>query len=156
MIYCRGAASDYDDWAYNGATGWGWKEVLPEYKALEDWEGGASELRGAGGPLHVTRPNPALGHEGARAFMEGAKSLGYPETADFNGGTLEGPAWVNFTVYGGKRQSSAVAFLRPGAGSGPKADSPDRSACLASDHRKGTLHRRRISAQWSPDDREGE
>ena len=120
MIYCRGAASDYDDWAYNGATGWGWKEVLPEYKALEDWEGGASELRGAGGPLHVTRPNSALGHEGARAFMEGAKSLGYPETADFNGGTLEGPAWVNFTVYGGKRQSSAVAFLRPAQEAGRK------------------------------------
>ncbi|WP_260927594.1 GMC family oxidoreductase [Novosphingobium sp. 9] len=120
MIYCRGSAKDYDDWDYNGATGWGWDSVLPEYKALEDWQGGASALRGAGGPLHVTQPDPAKGHEGARAFMEGAKSLGYPETKDFNGGTLEGPAWVNFTVYAGKRQNTAVAFLRPAIDAGRK------------------------------------
>ncbi len=120
MIYCRGAAQDYDDWAYNGATGWGWDEVLPDYKELEDWQGGASAFRGAGGPLHVTKPDPAKGHEGARAFMEGAKSLGYPETLDFNGGQLEGPAWVNFTVHAGKRQNSAVAFLRPAMEKGAK------------------------------------
>ncbi|MCT8001964.1 GMC family oxidoreductase N-terminal domain-containing protein [Sphingomonas sanguinis] len=120
MIYCRGSAQDYNDWAYNGATGWDWNSVLPDYKALEDWEGGASAMRGAGGPLHVSRPDPAKGHEGARAFMEGAKSLGYPETPDFNGGTLEGPAWVNMTIHAGKRQSSAVAFLRPAMEKGAK------------------------------------
>jgi choline dehydrogenase len=113
MIYNRGSAADYNDWDYNGATGWNWNSVLADYKELEDWQGGASALRGAGGPLHVTQPDPAKGHEGARAFMEGAKSLGYPETKDFNGGTLEGPAWVNMTVYAGKRQNSATAFLRP-------------------------------------------
>ncbi|HEX7875779.1 MAG TPA: GMC family oxidoreductase N-terminal domain-containing protein [Sphingobium sp.] len=120
MIYCRGASQDFDDWAYNGATGWDWNSVLPDYKELEDWQGGASALRGAGGPLHVTMPDPKKGHEGAVAFMEGAKSLGYPETKDFNGGTLEGPAWVNFTVFAGKRQSSAVAFLRPALEKGAK------------------------------------
>jgi choline dehydrogenase len=112
MIYNRGSASDYDDWAYNGATGWGWDSVLAAYKELEDWQGGASALRGAGGPLHVTQPDPAKGHEGARAFMAGAKALGYPESKDFNV-QLEGPAWVNMTVYAGKRQNSAAAFLRP-------------------------------------------
>lgn len=112
MIYNRGSASDYDDWAYNGATGWDWQSVLADYKALEDWQGGASALRGVGGPLHVTQPDSSKGHEGARAFMAGAKSLGYPETKDFNT-HLEGPAWVNMTVYAGKRQNSATAFLRP-------------------------------------------
>lgn len=120
MIYCRGAAQDYEDWADDGATGWDWKSVLPDYKALEDWQGGASAMRGAGGPLHVTRPDPAKGHEGAVAFMEGAKSLGYPETKDFNSGQLEGPAWVNFTVHAGKRQNTAVAFLRPAMEKGAK------------------------------------
>ncbi|GGD60959.1 GMC family oxidoreductase [Croceicoccus mobilis] len=120
MIYCRGAEADYNDWAYDGATGWEWDKVLPDYKELEDWEGGASELRGAGGPLHVTRPDPAKGHEGAVAFMEGATSLGYPETKDFNGGQLEGPAWVNMTVHAGNRQNTAVAFLRPAIEQGAK------------------------------------
>lgn len=112
MIYNRGSASDYDDWAYNGATGWDWASVLNDYKALEDWQGGGSAERGVGGPLHVTQPDPLKGHEGARAFMAGAKSLGYPETKDFNT-ELAGPTWVNMTVYAGKRQNSATAFLRP-------------------------------------------
>jgi len=113
MIYGRGSPLDYDDWAYNGALGWDWKSVLPDYKALEDWQGGASDYRGVGGPLHVTQPDPAKGHEGARAFIEGAKSLGYAENPDFNAAAIEGPAWVNMTVYAGRRQNSDVAFLRP-------------------------------------------
>jgi choline dehydrogenase len=113
MIYGRGAPLDFDDWAYNGAYGWDWNSVLPDYKALEDWQGGASDLRGVGGPLHVTQPDPAKGHEGARAFIEGAVSLGYKQNPDFNGPRLEGPAWVNMTVYAGRRQNSDVAFLRP-------------------------------------------
>jgi len=113
MIFGRGSPLDYNDWAYNGALGWDWASVLPDYKALEDWQGGASEYRGAGGPLHVTQPDPAKGHEGARAFIEGAKSLGYKENTDFNAAAIEGPAWVNMTVYAGKRQNSDVAFLRP-------------------------------------------
>lgn len=113
MIYCRGDRSDYNDWAAAGATGWDWNSVLPMYKALETWEGGASDLRGGSGPLYVTRPAPGRRHPGAEAFMASAKAMGYQETDDFNGATLEGPAWVNFTLSGGKRQSSAVAFLHP-------------------------------------------
>jgi choline dehydrogenase len=120
MIYGRGSPIDFDDWAYNGATGWDWASVLPDYKALEDWQGGASEWRGAGGPLHVTQPDPAKGHEGARAFIEGAVSLGYKQNPDFNSGPLEGPAWVNMTVYAGKRQNSDVAFIRPALEKGAK------------------------------------
>lgn len=120
MIFGRGSPLDYDDWAYNGALGWDWASVLPDYKALEDWQGGASEYRGVGGPLHVTQPDPAKGHEGARAFMEGAKSLGYKENHDFNAAAIEGPAWVNMTVYAGKRQNSDVAFLRPALEKGAK------------------------------------
>lgn len=120
MIFARGTPQDYDDWAYNGATGWNWANVLPDYKALEDWQGGASQWRGAGGPLHITQPDPAKGHEGAVAFMEGAKSLGYAENRDFNSGPIEGPAWVNFNVYMGNRQNSAVAFLRPAMAAGAR------------------------------------
>lgn len=120
MIYARGTPQDYNDWAYNGATGWEWASVLPDFKALEDWQGGASAWRGAGGPLHITQPDPAKGHEGARAFIEGAVSLGYAENKDFNSGPLEGPAWVNFNIYRGKRQNSAVAFLRPAIDAGAK------------------------------------
>jgi choline dehydrogenase len=119
MIFCRGHHTDYDSWAYEGNAGWDYQSVLPDYKALEDFAGGASEYRGVGGPLHVTQPDPAQGHPGAAAFIEGAVSLGYPQVADFNGPKLEGPAWVNFTIYDGKRQSTAVAFLKPAMESRP-------------------------------------
>src|ERR1700678_246246 len=61
MIYIRGAKPDFDHWAYNGAPGWSYRDVLPYFKKSEDYEGGPSEYHGAGGPLPVTRirePNP--------------------------------------------------------------------------------------------------
>ncbi|MGH3282748.1 MAG: GMC family oxidoreductase, partial [Trebonia sp.] len=62
MIYVRGAKSDFDAWAYHGAPGWSYADVLPYFKKSEDHEGGPSEYHGVGGPLPVTRisePNPA-------------------------------------------------------------------------------------------------
>ena len=113
MIFCRGHKNDYDSWAYQGNKGWDYASVLPDFKALEDWQGGASAYRGTGGPLHVTQPNADRRSAGGAAFVEGARSLGYTETSDFNAEQFEGPAWVNFTIYDGKRQSTAVAFLKP-------------------------------------------
>ena len=61
MIYVRGAAADYDNWAYTGAPGWSYAEVLPFFIKSEDFEGGASAYHGVGGPLKVSfnhDPNP--------------------------------------------------------------------------------------------------
>lgn len=113
MIYARGHHSDFDSWAYAGCTGWDYKTVLGHYKDLENYEGGASEYRGAGGPLNVTRPQPNLRHPGGQMFIDASKALGYTETPDFNGAQMEGPAWVNFTIKDQRRQSTGVAFLKP-------------------------------------------
>lgn len=113
MIFCRGHRSDFDSWAYAGNTGWDYASVLPLFKAFEDWEGGANAWRGAGGPLHVSQPRGDRRHEGAVAFMAACRDLGYRATADFNGARMEGPAWVNMTVRDSRRQSTAVAFLKP-------------------------------------------
>src|ERR1700761_1709304 len=65
MVWTRGMARDYDGWAKFGAKGWSFKDVLPTFKAQEDWEGGANEYRGVGGPIHIRRAsNP---HPTARA-----------------------------------------------------------------------------------------
>ncbi|KPN17073.1 glucose-methanol-choline oxidoreductase [Xanthomonas sp. Mitacek01] len=113
MIYQRGHVSDFDSWAHEGCYGWDYASVLPAYKALEHWQGGASEYRGDRGPLFVTQPAPGHRHPGAEAFMAQSIAMGYAENPDFNGPSMEGPTWVNFTISGGKRQSSAVAFLHP-------------------------------------------
>jgi choline dehydrogenase len=55
MLFVRGNRQNYDDWATEGCKGWAYDDVLPSFKRMENWEDGASELRGAGGPIQVTR-----------------------------------------------------------------------------------------------------
>ena len=113
MIYARGHASDFDSWAYAGCTGWDFKSVLKDFKALETFEGGASDLRGGDGPLFVSRPQPNLRHPGGQMFIDASAALGYKPIDDINGPVMEGPAWVNFTIKDQHRQSTGVAFLKP-------------------------------------------
>jgi choline dehydrogenase len=113
MVFARGHPADFDSWAYQGNPGWDYASVLPHFKAFEDSARGASELRGAGGPLHVSVPDPERGHPGAHAFMAAAADLGFPPTDDVNGPVMEGPAWVDLTIKDQRRQSTAVAFLKP-------------------------------------------
>ncbi|MET0597304.1 MAG: GMC family oxidoreductase N-terminal domain-containing protein, partial [Mesorhizobium sp.] len=54
MVWIRGDRRDYDDWAAAGNPGWAFEDVLPFFKALENNEAGESELRGKGGPVHIT------------------------------------------------------------------------------------------------------
>src|SRR5687768_3661626 len=117
MVYIRGHRSDYDHWAQIGNEGWSYNEVLPYFKRSEDFEGGASEYHGAGGPLHVRHfPQPSAV---AHAFVEAAATFqqfrSSRPTWDFNGAQQENAAGfyqVNFTPHG-KRASAAVSFLDP-------------------------------------------
>ena len=53
MVYVRGRARDFDDWADAGATGWSWKDVEPVFRRIECWSKGGDERRGDSGPLPV-------------------------------------------------------------------------------------------------------
>jgi choline dehydrogenase len=109
MIHVRGAPADYDSWSYAGNAGWSWQDVRPVFLAIEDFDRGASELHGVGGPLHIrTRwdPSPL-----AQAFEAAAAHCGIPRNDDCNGERLDGFSYVQLTVAGGRRQSTAVAYL---------------------------------------------
>ena len=112
MIYIRGHRALYDRWAELGNQGWGYDDLLPYFKRSEDFVGGASEIHGTGGPLSVVvprDPNPL-----SRAFVSAAASvLGVPRDVDFNREEQEGVGLYDVTQRGGKRCSTAVAFLRP-------------------------------------------
>ena len=114
MMYVRGNRRNYDGWAAGGARGWSFDEVLPYFKRSEDYEGGASEYHGVGGPLHVRDcPDPASRSE---AFMAAAQELGYDGPYwDANGARQEdGAGLLQFTVTAaGARSSAASAFLTP-------------------------------------------
>jgi choline dehydrogenase len=102
---------DYDAWAEAGAAGWSFAECLPYFRRCEDWEGGASDRRGAGGPLRIER-TPEV-HPVAQALIAGAASLGIPVIDDPNGPDNEGAALANFNISGGRRWSSARGYLWP-------------------------------------------
>lgn len=112
MVWTRGMRRDYDGWESNGAKGWSFTDVLPIYKKQEDWEGGANEWRGAGGPIHVRRPkNP---HPTAPAFIEAAREMGLPIVDDLNGPMRPGAGYINMNIAAdGTRGSAVRAFLRP-------------------------------------------
>jgi choline dehydrogenase-like flavoprotein len=75
MTYIRGHRLDFDGWRRLGLAGWGYDEVLPVFRSNEDNSRGASEYRGAGGPLRVA--DGADPHAGHAAFLEAAQSNGF-------------------------------------------------------------------------------
>jgi choline dehydrogenase len=112
MVWTRGAARDYDNWERDGAAGWAFKDVLPIFKAQEDWEGGANEWRGAGGPVRIRKPVDP--HPTAPAFLEAARQMGFPIIDDMNGPVRPGAGYINMNIGSdGARASSARTFLRP-------------------------------------------
>ena len=111
MIYVRGARSDFDNWAYNGAAGWSYDDVLPYFRKSEDFEDGADFYHGSGGPLPVTRihePNPAT-----LAMIEAAVEVGVPRNDDPNADEILGVGLTHMTVSGGRRMSTWTAFIEP-------------------------------------------
>ncbi|HEY9034479.1 MAG TPA: choline dehydrogenase [Pseudomonadales bacterium] len=111
MVYIRGHASDYDDWAAAGNEGWSYREVLPYFKRFEDFNRGADDFHGAGNELHVCEApgdNPLFDR-----FVAAGVELGYPHNDDFNGASQEGIGRFHATIKNGKRWSSAAAFLKP-------------------------------------------
>ncbi len=111
MMYVRGNRQDYNEWAELGAQGWSFPEVLPYFKKMENYERGATDWRGAGGPLNIAEqrsPNPLT-----TAFLQAAAEVGIPKTDDFNGPHQEGVNYALVTQKGGRRFSTADAYLRP-------------------------------------------
>ncbi|MFM2300613.1 MAG: hypothetical protein RLZZ84_349 [Pseudomonadota bacterium] len=109
MLYVRGHAFDYDQWAALGCTGWAYADVLPFFRKAEGNERGASEFHGGDGPLSVSDqhwPNP-----GSRAFVASAAQLQLGANPDFNGAQQDGFGLYQVTQKGGERWSAARAYL---------------------------------------------
>ncbi|MDE0128964.1 MAG: GMC family oxidoreductase N-terminal domain-containing protein [Gammaproteobacteria bacterium] len=111
MIYSRGHARDFDAWEQTGAEGWGFREVLPYFRRSEDFSGGASFFRGAGGPINVTQHcklEPL-----SETFLNACEESGLPSSDDINGGVQEGFHKCDVTIYRGQRVSAASAYIWP-------------------------------------------
>jgi choline dehydrogenase-like flavoprotein len=116
LLFVRGHRANYDAWAADGCTGWSYADVLPSFKRLEDWEGGASAHRGVGGPVAVTRQKGLT--PASEAWLEAlTESLGVPFNEDYNAAEQEGATIFQMSAKGGVRYSASTAYLG-GAGKG--------------------------------------
>ena len=111
MIYIRGQRGDYDSWAAAGNAGWGWDDVLPLFKGMEDHHAGASAFHGAGGEWRVERVR--LSWEILDAFRQAADQAGIRPVQDFNRGDNEGSDYFEVNQRAGWRWNTSKAFLRP-------------------------------------------
>jgi choline dehydrogenase len=111
MVYNRGAAPDYDTLVEHGNPGWGWATMLPIFRHLEDHALGASESRGAGGPLRVgvTPDREPL----CEAVITAAAALGLHRAPDLNATDDDRIGYAPATIHRGRRVSAAHAFLHP-------------------------------------------
>ena len=111
MIYSRGHPQDYEDWRKAAGTNWGWADMKAAYKSIEDHELGANEMRGAGGPLHVSPGK--LRYPVAEALIAAGEQMGLTRRDDLNTEELEGVGYYAHTIHNGHRVSAATAFLAP-------------------------------------------
>jgi choline dehydrogenase len=110
MIFVRGNRADFDSWADEGNKGWSYDDVLATYKKLENWEGGASDYRGYGGPVQVIENHHIT--DAAKTFVTaGQAALGVRQTPDYNGAEQSGMHVIQESTHNGVRFSASKAYI---------------------------------------------
>lgn len=111
LVHIRGQREDFDAWRDAGCVGWGWQDVLPYFKRMEDHYLGDTPLHGTGGPVAVFKPldRAPLGE----AMIAAAGRCGIPRNDDFNGESQAGAGYYDLTVRRGRRSNSAIGALKP-------------------------------------------
>ncbi len=117
MMYVRGHARDYDNWAQMGCRGWSYAEVLPYFRRPEHHPRGAGPYHGGDGPLRVSSPDLEASPLAA-AFIKAGLQAGYPYTPDVNGEQQEGFGPMDRTTRDGRRWSVARGYLASAMGHG--------------------------------------
>ena len=117
LLYVRGQAQDYDDWAAAGNAGWSWSEVLPYFMRSENNARGPDQWHGTTGPLHVAHladmkeKNPL-----SEAFLEAGQQAGMPLAEDVNRGDQDGISYFQINTKDGPRCNTARSFLKEARG----------------------------------------
>ncbi len=110
VIYVRGEAAEFDHWRSLGNAGWGYDDLLPYFKRLENTAIGSDALRGRDGPVHVDSlaqsPDPL-----SEAFLAACVAAGISANDDYNGQRYEGVGYLQLNTQSGRRCDAATAYL---------------------------------------------
>jgi choline dehydrogenase-like flavoprotein len=112
LMYVRGQPADFELLASTTSPDWGWSHIGAAYAAMESHQLGRGETRGDAGPLRISMParrDPLLDR-----LIASANAMGLPEQSDVNApDNAPKVGYAPRTIWRGRRQSAAVAFLDP-------------------------------------------
>lgn len=111
MMWTRGAEADFAALEARGNPGWGWDQILPIYRSMEDHNLGASPMRGAGGPLGVSVVEND--DEVVQAILGSGEKYGWQRVEDTNAYDSERIGFTPSTIKDGRRTSAYSSFVRP-------------------------------------------
>jgi len=117
MMWVRGFAGDYDEWALRAGPQWSSDEVRAYFRRIENvtaaWHFVSGDDSGVTGPVHISRqrsPRPLTA-----AWLAAARQCGFP-TAQPNSPAPEGFCETVVAQCRGARCSTADAYLKPAMG----------------------------------------
>lgn len=112
MMYVRGQPADFDGIAEQSSEDWSWQHIGAAYRALEQHELGAGPTRGDRGPMRISMPTQRLPVSDAQ--IAAGAAMGWAVKGDVNApDDAVSIGYAPRTIWKGKRQSAAEAFLRP-------------------------------------------
>ena len=110
MVYLRGHAQDYDDWAEKyGCVGWDYQNVLPYFIKAENNESLSGPHHGNCG--HFAISDTRLKHPLTRAFIKAGQELGLPYVNDFNDQAKSAIGFYQHNIRNGERGSTSRTYL---------------------------------------------
>ena len=113
MVAYRGTPDDYAEWEAHGAAGWGWNDVLPYYRKLENDLDFGGEMHGRSGPVPIRRTRADDWAPLSKAVHAFAQERQIPFIADMNADFRDGYGAVPMSNWPDKRASAAICYLDP-------------------------------------------
>ncbi|KAG6907818.1 hypothetical protein DXG01_007300 [Tephrocybe rancida] len=124
LMYTRGSAEDYDAFAkISGDSGWSWNKLQPYFKKNEKWTAPIDQHNTTGQfnpSVHSFTGVTSVSLSGSPTAIDGrvinaTSQLGpdYKYNLDMNSGKPLGIGWIQVTVDGSSRSSSATSYLAP-------------------------------------------
>jgi 5-(hydroxymethyl)furfural/furfural oxidase len=111
MVALRGQPDDYDEWRDCGAAGWGWSDVLPYFRRLENDLDFNGPLHGKSGPIPIRRVKPGEWAPFSGAVGEAIVRRGYPLVEDINADFREGLGPIPMNNLPTQRVSASMGYL---------------------------------------------
>ena len=111
MVALRGTPDDYEEWQALGAEGWGWQDVLPYFRKLENDTEFGGDLHGAEGPVPIRRLPEAAWPPLMKALFAHSAAHQVARIDDFNGDFREGFGPLPTSKFEDKRASTAICYL---------------------------------------------